>query len=107
MIYFILWVILSFGIGELGKNRTCGFFWSFLCSLIFSPIIGAIYVALSDRNSDVKIRKEQEKILLEQRLKNALDLYEKGLMSKDDFDRVKGEYTLQTNPKLKVNPLKK
>lgn len=45
----ITWIILAFLVGIIGKNRTCGFFYSFMCSIIFSPLVGIIWVALCKR----------------------------------------------------------
>lgn len=43
------WIILAFLVGIIGKNRTSGFFYSFMCSLLFSPLVGIIWVALCKR----------------------------------------------------------
>lgn len=41
----ISWLLLSFVIGYLGRNRVLGFWGSFLVSLLLSPLIGALAVA--------------------------------------------------------------
>lgn len=45
----IIWIALSLLVGFIGRNRTCGFLLSFLCSIILSPLVGFIWVALCKR----------------------------------------------------------
>jgi hypothetical protein len=44
-----LWITQSIGISIVGTMRQCGFFKSFLMSIFFGPLVGALYVAVSDR----------------------------------------------------------
>ena len=46
---FIFWFVQAFGIGMVGTMRQCGFFKAFLMSLFFGPLVGALYVAVSER----------------------------------------------------------
>jgi tetrahydromethanopterin S-methyltransferase subunit C len=48
MIY-VFWIVLALVVGFLGKERTTGFWGAFILSLILSPLIGVIIVALSKR----------------------------------------------------------
>lgn len=43
----IAWLVLSFIIGSLGKDKKIGFGGAFLVSLFFSPIIGLLVVIAS------------------------------------------------------------
>lgn len=40
--------LLSVLVGLVGSNRRIGFGWSFLLSLIFTPLVGLIFTLLSD-----------------------------------------------------------
>lgn len=40
--------LLSVLVGLLGSSRRIGFGWSFLISLVFTPLVGVIFVLLSD-----------------------------------------------------------
>lgn len=53
MMYFIIWIVLSFVAGSLGSGRKIGFFGALMCSLILSPLVGFIVVGLSERISPV------------------------------------------------------
>ena len=60
MEYLFAWFILSFLVGLAGSSRTIGFFGALLLSLFFSPLIGVIGVALSQREkSDERQFNEQ------------------------------------------------
>lgn len=54
MIYFLnpwvvfFWVVLSWLIGMLGRNKRFGFFGNFLVSFLFSPMVGLIVLLASD-----------------------------------------------------------
>lgn len=49
--------LFSILVGLLGAQRNIGFGWSFLISLIFSPLVGLICVLLSTQRPDVAPRK--------------------------------------------------
>ncbi|MBB3700034.1 inorganic phosphate transporter [Flammeovirga yaeyamensis] len=41
------WVFLSIGVGIAGTNKDCGFLSAVFVSIVFSPLIGALYVITS------------------------------------------------------------
>ncbi len=59
-IIIINWLLWSFVIASIGKNREIGFSASFLLCLFVSPIIGLIITLISKRKSDIEF---QEKML--------------------------------------------
>lgn len=104
MVIFILWIILSFVIASAGSSRKIGFGWALFCCLLFSPLIGAIIIILSDKKSDSPITTnshstkfaeaiEQAKMMefkgqKEQALDKYLDgyyLFQSGLSKKEMF----------------------
>ena len=61
LIYIILWIVFSFIVGSLGKNKNIGFGYAFIISLLFSPLIGLIFVLFSANKTnltDLKIAHE-------------------------------------------------
>ncbi len=54
MFIFLCWIGLSFLAGYVGSDRKIGFWGGFLISILLSPLIGFIVVALS------KVRYEEE-----------------------------------------------
>lgn len=44
----LTWVLVSWLIGLMGRNKRFGFIGNFLVSLIFSPVIGIIVLLASD-----------------------------------------------------------
>ncbi len=42
------WIVLSWLIGMLGRNKRFGFFGNFLVSFLFSPLVGLIVLLASD-----------------------------------------------------------
>ena len=58
MEYFFLWIVLSIIVAFIGSGKTIGFFLSLLLSLLFSPIIGLIIVALSKSKQTDLLEKE-------------------------------------------------
>lgn len=48
----ITWIIVSIIIASYGEKRKIGFMLALLVSLVFSPLIGIICVALSERKSN-------------------------------------------------------
>ena len=105
MIYFILWIIFSIGVASEGSKRTCGFFYSLLCSLILSPLIGLIWVLCCEKLSDIEYRKQQLEATLIQKMKDASELHDKGLMSDFDFEKMKLEYEKRNKKEIVINPV--
>lgn len=52
---FIFWIILAIIVGAFGSDKTVGFWGAFLWSVLLSPVIGAIIVALSKSNKQKAI----------------------------------------------------
>lgn len=46
--FVFLWIILSWVIGLLGRNKRFGFSGNFLIAFLFSPLVGAIVLLASD-----------------------------------------------------------
>lgn len=44
----IAWILASWLIGMLGRNKRFGFFGNFLVSFLFSPIVGVVVLMASD-----------------------------------------------------------
>jgi hypothetical protein len=54
----LLWILSSWVIGYLGRNKRFGFFGNFLISVAFSPLIGlVVLLASDDRVPRAKIQK--------------------------------------------------
>ncbi|MEO9475825.1 MAG: hypothetical protein ABJG41_09830 [Cyclobacteriaceae bacterium] len=49
MFYVFAWIILSFFVAAQGSTRRLGFWASLILSLLFSPIIGLLFVIASPR----------------------------------------------------------
>ena len=49
IIIFLVWIVFAFLVAGEGKNRTIGFGTSLAISLILSPLIGLLFVAVSAR----------------------------------------------------------
>lgn len=47
--FFFLWITQSIGISIVGAMRQCGFFKAFLMAVFFGPLVGALYVGVSER----------------------------------------------------------
>jgi hypothetical protein len=98
--WFILWIILSFVVGNLGSKRTIGYGWALFWSLIFSPIIGVIIVLCYPRKEDVEYqermlaaaRRAAEKSELDELIK-AKSLLDQGVLSPDEFAKIKFRIT--------------
>ena len=56
---FVLWVLLSWIVGMLGRERRFGFFGNFLVSLLFSPLVGVIVLLASDEKAQPPRRPSQ------------------------------------------------
>ena len=61
--FFVIAVVLAYGVGCLGKNRKIGFGWAFFLSLI-NVILGLIVVLCSKKKSNdidfIDIKKEEK-----------------------------------------------
>ena len=98
--WFILWIILSVVVGNLGSKRTIGYGWALFWSLIFSPIIGVIIVLCYPRKEDVEYkermlaatRKAAEKSELDELIK-AKSLLDQGVLSPEEFAKIKFRIT--------------
>jgi len=86
-----LWIIFSIIIGALGSKRKCGFFYALMASLLFSPIVGAIYVSLSEKKSDLEFKKEILDSNKISKLKDAHDLLKDGAITEDEYEKIKKE----------------
>ena len=54
MILFFIYLIVSFIVGMLGKNRKFGFWGYFFGSLLLTPIIGLLLVLASDKRKPIE-----------------------------------------------------
>lgn len=52
----ILWLIFSLLVGVIGSKRNIGFLFSFILSLLLSPIIGLIFTLLSKSETELMIQ---------------------------------------------------
>ncbi len=59
----ILWIVLSLLLGAAGSERQIGFVGAFFLSLLLSPILGALFVLMSEKKSTVQHRKKLETLL--------------------------------------------
>jgi len=57
MIVFLLWIGLSLMIASFGDSRKIGFWGGFFACLLLSPVIGAIFIAASDKKEDIATKK--------------------------------------------------
>ena len=55
---FFLWFVFAFVVAAIGSNRTIGFWGALILSLLLSPLIGIIVVALSRSKTQVAIDKK-------------------------------------------------
>lgn len=98
--WFILWIILSVVVGNLGSKRTIGYGWALFWSLIFSPIVGVIIVLCYPRKEDVEYqermlaatRRAAEKSELDELIK-AKSLLDQGVLSPEEFAKIKFRIT--------------
>ena len=71
MLVVIAWLVFSFLVAFFGGNRKIGFTGALILSLIFSPLIGLVFVLLSkDRQTDA-----YEKAVLKQMQKKESKVY--------------------------------
>jgi uncharacterized membrane protein len=93
MFFFIFWIFGAFIVAHYGSLRTIGGFKTLLISLLFSPVIGLIVVALSTKLDvakkeafirEMKFREAQETFMKHHEiLKSRL---EKGELSEEDYE---------------------
>ncbi|MDD3050273.1 MAG: hypothetical protein PHR06_03935, partial [Candidatus Cloacimonetes bacterium] len=48
------WLVLSFIVATIGRDRKIGYGNTLILSLLLSPIIGALFAIASQRNSEIK-----------------------------------------------------
>jgi Na+-driven multidrug efflux pump len=60
LLMIISWIPLCLIVGAYGSHRNIGFWGGFIASLFFSPLIGFICVALSDRKVYHQPKQQQE-----------------------------------------------
>ena len=86
------WIGLSILVGMAGSHRTIGFFWALALSLICSPVIGVIGVALSRRTNDAGSYRNSSNIINEPAAyENLKKLKDSGIISQEDFIRRRNE----------------
>lgn len=81
--YFLAWAFLSLIVGALGSDRKIGFFWALFFSLLFSPVVGILIVAFSDK----KLSKEQQDAARIDQLDKLLRLKQGGAITEEDYDK--------------------
>jgi len=102
----ILWIVLCFIVGIWGNSRKIGFWKSFILSLLLSPIIGFIFVALSERKSDIKMKEDISSTNRIIKIKELSDLKDKGAISQEEFEKLKKEIIGNDSPTI-IDPFKK
>lgn len=83
MMFF--WFIFSLVIGAFGADRNIGFWGAFLLSLLLSPLVGLIGVALSGRPQVISKENNISK------LKDLADLRDRNVISEEEFNKQKGK----------------
>lgn len=83
------WIFFSIIVGALGNDRECGFFWAMICSLFLSPIVGLIYVALSENKSDIAHKNKIDSSIKMGNIKQAVQLLKDGMITKEEFEKIK------------------
>lgn len=72
---------------------------------MLSPLIGLIWVLCCEKLSDIEYRKQQLEATLIQKMKDAAELHDKGLMSDFDFEKMKLEYKDRNRKETIINPV--
>lgn len=90
---FIFWLGLSLIISAIGSKRNIGFFFSFLWSILLSPIIG---LAITLFSKPKKNREEVKESILNQ-LEKINSLKEKNIISETQFENEKRGLTYRLN----------
>ena len=94
MVIFIVWIILSILIGNMGDKRQIGYWAGVLTSLFFSPIIGYIVVSLSAKKTPRNVRivnQSENKFSVSDEIMKLKELLDDGTISKEDFDKQKSK----------------
>lgn len=108
IVSIISWLFFSTLVGLIGINRKIGFGGAFFLSLLLSPLIGLVFALVSKSLSEEK--HENEVIALQQKQNKLLsnidkgsassitddlikinELYEKGVIDKDEFEKIKAK----------------
>ena len=55
LIIFLFWVVVSFFVAFVGKNKSLGYWGTFFISVLFSPVIGLLAALISGPPKQVKI----------------------------------------------------
>lgn len=87
MLLFFGWTIGAFIMGAIGGNRKIGFWGSFLLSLFFSPLIGAIFVATSKPLDEIPNGPRQQSASEAEELKKWFKLYQEGVIDAEEYHR--------------------
>jgi hypothetical protein len=83
MVYFLIWIGLSFLVATLGQNKNIGFWGGLFISLLLSPLIGLIVVLVSSEKKPTPEDTLPHKTIIEEAEKaefkgdkaKAIDLY--------------------------------
>lgn len=84
------WLVLSIVIGIIGSYRKIGGFWSFLISILLSPIVGFIVVLFSKSKKQEEYEKKLLGVQREQR--DELEEIKQNISKKsipDELERIK------------------
>jgi len=71
--FIVLWLLISFALAFAGRSRKIGFTRALLLSLLLSPLIGLIFILLSEKKSETLMK-----------LKIA---YDSGSITKEQYNR--------------------
>lgn len=55
MLWIVMWLFLSLAAGWLGKKRAAGFWGFFIASLVFTPVLVLLILAVTQPTSEVKL----------------------------------------------------
>jgi len=98
LIYIAAWIILSFLVAKLSANKKISFSGTLILSLIFSPIIGILFVIASDKKeviSSQAIKSFNDSKSTNYELISKLDVLKaKGLISEAKFENEKRKLLL-------------
>ena len=98
---FVSWIILSFLVAMAGSGRKIGFFGALILSLIFSPVVGIIGVALSAREEEKKSTFNEAEYHRKRAMHNDAEeqrqyerlkwMKDKGILTEDEFIKKRNE----------------
>ncbi|MCA0428356.1 MAG: SHOCT domain-containing protein [Bacteroidetes bacterium] len=89
VLFLFLWLPLTFVVGWYGADRKIGATAALLISLIFSPLIGLICVALSERLPKKGLEQLATQSNIIDSLAKLSDLRDKGVVSEEEFQAQK------------------